>query len=227
MKLNSRSNLLKMVAGLVTVATTSVLIVSPTEAQQQGDVRNPSPSIFNEPPYNRTRPTQPTPEPSPALPSTPPAEEPTTGTSSDNVVALAAANGSFKTLTAALKAAGLTETLSGPGPFTVFAPTDEAFAAFAATLPPGGLEKLLASDDPQIKQILVKILTYHVVPGKVTSSDLQSGEVKTVEGGPITVKVGSPTDVMVNSAKVVQPDIQASNGVIHVINQVILPPDLQ
>ncbi len=226
MKLNSRSNLLKMLAGLVTVATTSVLIVFPTEAQQQGDVRNPSPSIFNEPPYNRTRSTQPTPT-SPDLPSTPPSEGPTTGTSSDNVVALAAANGSFKTLTAALKAAGLTETLSGPGPFTVFAPTDEAFAAFASTLPPGGLEKLLASDDPQIKQILVKILTYHVVPGKVTSSDLQSGDVKTVEGGAITVKVGSPTDVMVNSAKVVQPDIQASNGVIHVINQVILPPDLQ
>jgi uncharacterized surface protein with fasciclin (FAS1) repeats len=134
-------------------------------------------------------------------------------------VAIAAANDSFKTLTAALKAAGLTETLSGVGPFTVFAPTDEAFAA----LPQDALQELLK---PENKAVLVKILTYHVVPGKVASTDLKSGEVKTVEGGGVNIKVDSATGVTVNDAKVVQPDIQASNGVIHVIDKVILPPDL-
>lgn len=134
-------------------------------------------------------------------------------------MALAAANDSFKTLTAALKAAGLTETLSGEGPYTVFAPTDEAFAA----LPQDALQDLLK---PENKEILVKILTYHVVPGNVQSSALTSGAVKSVEGGAIDVKVDSASGVTVNDAKVVQSDIQASNGVIHVIDKVILPPDL-
>jgi uncharacterized surface protein with fasciclin (FAS1) repeats len=134
-------------------------------------------------------------------------------------VALAASNDSFKTLTAALKAAGLTETLSGKGPFTVFAPTDAAFAA----LPQDALQELLK---PENKDILVKILSYHVVPGNVTSSDLKSGEVKTVEGGAVNVQVDAAKGVVVNDAKVVQPDIKASNGVIHAIDKVMLPPDL-
>jgi uncharacterized surface protein with fasciclin (FAS1) repeats len=134
-------------------------------------------------------------------------------------VALAASNDSFKTLTAALKAAGLTETLSGKGPFTIFAPTDAAFAA----LPQDALQELLK---PENKDILVKILSYHVVPGNVASTDLKSGEVKTVEGGPVNVQVDSAKGVTVNDAKVVQPDIKASNGVIHAIDKVILPPDL-
>lgn len=236
MKTQNHSNLLKKLAGLVAIAGASAFINFPAEAQQQaGGVLNPSPSIFNEPPYNRSRTTAPTPEAAPSTPTTPSTEQtpeaspsmpsmpssdgPTSGTGSNNVVALAAANDSFETLTAALTAAGLTETLAGVGPFTVFAPTDEAFAA----LPQDALQELLK---PENKAILVKILTYHVVPGKVTSSDLKSGEVKTVEGGGVNVKVDSAMGVTVNDAKVVQPDIQASNGVIHVIDKVILPPDL-
>ena len=217
----NHSNLLKKLAGLVGVAGVSVLIGLPAGAQQQGGALNPTPSIFNEPPYNRDRPTEPTPGASPSTPSTPPAGESTTGTPSNNVVAVAASNDSFKTLTAALQAAGLTETLQGEGPFTVFAPTDEAFAA----LPQEALQALMR---PENKEILVKILTYHVVPGKVQSTDLKSGEIQTVEGSPVTVMVGN-SGVMVgkNNAMVIQPDIEASNGVIHVIDKVLLPPDLQ
>jgi len=234
MKTQNHSNLLKKLAGLVAIAGASALIGFPAEAQQGGTL-NPTPSIFNEPPYNRSRttaptpeatpstpttsPTEPTPEASPSTPSKPSSEGPMTETGSNNVVALAAANDSFETLTAALKAAGLTETLAGEGPFTVFAPTDEAFAA----LPQDALQELLK---PENKAILVKILTYHVVPGKVTSNDLKAGGVKTVEGGEVNVKTDSAMGVTVNDAKVVQPDIQASNGVIHVIDKVILPPDL-
>ena len=245
MKIQHHIHLLNKLAGLMAVAGASVLIIS-TGAQSQG-ILNPRPSIFNEPPYNRGGSTPQSPQVSPSMPSmpsegsttspsmppmpgegsttspsmppTPGSTEPTSGTPRENVVALAAANGSFKTLTAALKAAGLTQTLSGTGPFTVFAPTDAAFAA----LPQNALQELLK---PENKEVLVKILTYHVVPGKVESSDLKTGKVKTVEGGSVNVKVNSPTSVMVDDAKVVQPDIQASNGVIHVIDKVILPPDL-
>jgi uncharacterized surface protein with fasciclin (FAS1) repeats len=247
LKTQNYTNLHKLLASLVLIAGVNAVII-PVEAQQGGAL-NPSPSIFNEPPYNRSRNTAPTPETTPSTPTTPstettPETTPSTPTTpstettpeaspsmpsmpssdgatsgSDNVVAIAAANDSFKTLTAALKAAGLTETLAGAGPFTVFAPTDAAFAA----LPQDALQELLK---PENKEVLVKILTYHVVPGKVTSSDLKSGEVKTVEGGGVNVKVDSATGVTVNDAKVVQPDIQASNGVIHVIDKVILPPDL-
>lgn len=218
MKVHNRSNLLKKLAGLMGVAGASILFNLPVAAQNEG-VLNPTPSIFNEPPYDRTSPTAPTPEASPSAPSVPSSPEPMTGTASENLVALAASNDSFKVLTAALKAAGLTETLAGEGPFTLFAPNDEAFGA----LPQEALQQLL---QPENKDILVKILNYHVVPGKVTSTDLKSGEVKTIEGGAVNVKVDSAAGVMVNDAKVVQPDIQASNGVIHVIDRVILPPDL-
>lgn len=218
-KSTNRTNLLKQLAGGVGILGISFLIGFPVGAQQTGSV-NPRPSIFDEPPYNRSRTTTPTPEVSPATPApTTPSPEGTTGTSSDNLVALAAANDSFKTLTAALKAAGLTETLSGTGPFTVFAPTDAAFAE----LPQDALQELL---QPENKDLLVKILTYHVVPGNVTSTDLKAGDVKSVEGGAISVVIDPATGVMVNNAKVVQPDIQASNGVIHAIDKLILPPDL-
>ncbi|MFB2970071.1 fasciclin domain-containing protein [Aerosakkonema sp. BLCC-F183] len=140
---------------------------------------------------------------------------------SDTIVAIASANDNFKTLTKALQAAELTETLSGNGPFTVFAPTDAAFAA----LPQETLQKLLL---PENKALLTKILTYHVVPGKVLSSDLKTGEVKTVEGSPVRVRVDArKKQVMVNNARVTQADIQASNGVIHVIDKIIVPPELQ
>ena len=134
---------------------------------------------------------------------------------SKDIVATAAKAGQFNTLAAALKAAGLVEVLQGEGPFTVFAPTDEAFAA----LPEGTVEKLLL---PENKDKLVKILTYHVVPGKVMSGDLESGKVKTVEGSEVSVEV-SKTGVKVGKANVVKTDVPASNGVIHVIDTVIIP----
>jgi uncharacterized surface protein with fasciclin (FAS1) repeats len=122
----------------------------------------------------------------------------------------------FKTLVAAVKAAGLVDTLKGPGPFTVFAPTDEAFAK----LPAGTLETLLK---PENKAKLQSILTYHVVSGKVMSQDVvKLDSAKTVEGHNITIKTVNG-GVMVNNAHVIQADIKASNGVIHVIDTVILP----
>jgi uncharacterized surface protein with fasciclin (FAS1) repeats len=123
--------------------------------------------------------------------------------------------GDFTTLVAAVKAAGLVDTLKGDGPFTVFAPTDAAFAA----LPEGTVETLLK---PENKDQLVAILTYHVVPGKVMSTDLQDDmKATTVQGGDITIDMDN--GVMVNDANVAAADIAASNGVIHVIDKVILP----
>ena len=124
--------------------------------------------------------------------------------------------GHFNTLVAAIKAAGLVDTLKGAGPFTVFAPTDEAFSK----LPPGTVEDLLK---PENKEKLRKILTYHVVAGDVTAKDvvkLQSA--KTVEGGTLSIK-GGDGGVLVNDAHVIKTDIAASNGVIHVIDTVLLP----
>lgn len=133
------------------------------------------------------------------------------------VVDVASQAGSIATLLAALNAADLVTTLSGEGPFTVFAPTDEAFAA----LPAGVLDALLL---PENKETLVQILTYHVVPGKVMSSMVMDGEVPTVEGRSVTLSTAN--GVTVNNANVVTTDIDASNGVIHVIDAVILPPGL-
>jgi len=132
-----------------------------------------------------------------------------------DIVDTAVEAGSFTTLAAALEAAGLVETLKGEGPFTVFAPTDEAFAA----LPEGTVDSLLL---PENQDQLVSILTYHVVPGEVMSGDLSDGmTAETVNGQEVTISVGD--SVMVDGATVVTPDIEASNGVIHVIDQVILP----
>jgi uncharacterized surface protein with fasciclin (FAS1) repeats len=133
-----------------------------------------------------------------------------------NIVETAVGAGSFTTLVAAVEAAGLVETLSGEGPFTVFAPTDEAFAA----LPAGTVESLLL---PENRDQLVAVLTYHVVPGAVMSTDLSDGmTAATVQGSDITIDLDN--GVMVNEANVVTADIAASNGVIHVIDAVILPP---
>jgi len=133
------------------------------------------------------------------------------------IVDVAIATDGFETLVAALEAADLVETLSGDGPFTVFAPTDEAFAA----LPDGVLDALLL---PENVDVLVKILTYHVVPGTVLAADVTDGEVATVEGQ--TVTLDTMGGVSVNGANVVIADVLASNGVIHVIDAVILPPDV-
>lgn len=133
-----------------------------------------------------------------------------------DIVDTAVGAGSFKTLAAALKAADLIETLKGKGPFTVFAPTDEAFAK----LPEGTVETLLK---PENKAKLAAILTYHVVAGKVEAKDaVKLKSAKTVNGASFTIKV-SDDGVMVDKAKVVKTDIQCSNGVIHVIDAVILP----
>lgn len=132
-----------------------------------------------------------------------------------DIVDTAVNAGSFETLVAAVQAAGLVETLKGEGPFTVFAPTDEAFAA----LPEGTVDDLLK---PENKDTLTSILTYHVVPGKVMSGDLSDGMMAaTVQGSEVTVKTDPA--VMVDEASVTQADIEASNGVIHVIDKVIMP----
>ena len=129
-----------------------------------------------------------------------------------DIVDPAVAAGSFKTLATALQAAGLVDTLKGPGPFTVFAPTDAAFAK----IPKADLDALLKD-----KAKLTAVLTYHVVPGKVMAKDVKAGKVKTVQGGMLTL--GTTGGVTVNNAKVVQADVVASNGVIHVIDTVVLP----
>jgi uncharacterized surface protein with fasciclin (FAS1) repeats len=135
---------------------------------------------------------------------------------SQDIVDTAVAAGSFKTLAAALQAAGLVDTLKGKGPFTVFAPTDEAFAK----LPPGTAEDLLK---PENKEKLVAILTYHVVPGTDLASQIaKMKSVNTVNGQTLAISVDGST-VMVGNAKVIETDILCSNGVIHVIDSVLLP----
>jgi uncharacterized surface protein with fasciclin (FAS1) repeats len=129
-----------------------------------------------------------------------------------DIVDTAVAAGSFKTLATALQAAGLVDTLKGKGPFTVFAPTDEAFAK----VPKADLDALLKD-----KAKLTAVLTYHVVPGKVMAADVKAGKVKTVQGSEITVSTTG--GVKVDAANVVKTDIVADNGVIHVIDSVILP----
>ena len=131
-----------------------------------------------------------------------------------DIVDIAAGNKDFSTLVAAVKAADLVDTLKSDGPFTVFAPTNDAFAK----LPKGTVETLLK---PENKAKLVKILTYHVVPGKVMAADVKAGKVKTASGDKLTISTDG--GVMVDKAKVVKTDIEASNGVIHVIDSVVIP----
>jgi len=131
------------------------------------------------------------------------------------IVEVAQGNDDFSTLVAAIVAAGLGDALSGEGPFTVFAPTNAAFEA----LPEGLLEKLLL---PENKDVLTAILTYHVVSGKVMAADVTAGDVATLEGS--TIAITTDNGVMINDATVTATDVEASNGVIHVIDQVIVPP---
>ena len=133
-------------------------------------------------------------------------------TTTHDIVDTAVAAGNFSTLVTAVKAAGLVETLKGAGPFTVFAPTDAAFAK----VPKATLEGLLAD-----KAALTKVLTYHVVAGKVMAADVKAGPVKTVQGGNVTMATDG--GVTVNGAKVVAADVAASNGVIHAIDTVLMP----
>ena len=135
--------------------------------------------------------------------------------SSNDIVAVASGAGIFNTLVAAVKAAGLVETLQSPGPFTVFAPTDEAFSK----LPKGTVEDLLK---PENKDKLVAILTYHVLAGKVMAAAVKTMKAKTLNGNELDLKVAGGV-VTVNNAKVIKTDVVASNGVIHVIDTVVLP----
>ncbi len=130
----------------------------------------------------------------------------------NTIVDVATAAGNFKTLATALTAAGLVDTLKGPGPFTVFAPTDEAFAKIPTT----DLEALLKD-----KTKLTSVLTYHVIPAKVLSKDLKAGHVKTVQGSDVVISTTG--GVNVNGAKVLTPDVAAVNGVIHTIDTVLMP----
>lgn len=135
----------------------------------------------------------------------------------ENIVAIASEDSTFSTLVAAIEAADLAETLSAEGPYTVFAPTDEAFAA----LPEGTVEDLLK---PENKDKLVQILKYHVVPAKVLSTEIQPGAVETVEGEALEISVNPDTnEVQVNNGKVIKTDIVGSNGVIHAIDTVMMP----
>ncbi|MBN3890355.1 MAG: fasciclin domain-containing protein [Nostoc sp. JL31] len=163
--------------------------------------------------------------PTATVPSTtvpPVTPTPTATIATQNLAELAksaASQGQFKTLIQAVQAAGLTEQLAAPGPYTVFAPTDAAFSA----LPKATLDQLL---QPANKKQLVKLLSYHVIPGGITSQQLPSGEVKTVEGSPVKITVDRASNsITVNNAKVSQPDIPASNGIVHVVDQVLLPPN--
>ncbi|HIK32661.1 MAG TPA: fasciclin domain-containing protein [Oscillatoriales cyanobacterium M59_W2019_021] len=190
MNTNTGATWIKRLAGVLGVAGASVLIQFPAAAE----------SVM----------------PDSASESMPTAEVADTA-AEPTIVEIAAGNESFSTLTAALEAAGLLETLSGAGPFTVFAPTNEAFAA----LPEGTLEEWLK---PENQEALIEILTYHVVPGKVMSADLADGEVTTVQGSPVTIDLSN--GVMVGNANVVTADIPASNGVIHVIDTVMIPESM-
>jgi len=161
--------------------------------------------------------------PAPASSSSAPSSTPSMSASAagKDIVDTAVAAGGFTTLAKALTAAGLVETLKGDGPFTVFAPTDEAFAA----LPKGALDKLVAD-----KKKLTAVLTYHVIPGEVMASQvtgMNGQKVKTVQGGEITIKVADGkvtlTDAAGNTVNVIKTDVTASNGVIHVIDGVLMP----
>ena len=142
------------------------------------------------------------------------AEAPAEAVAGD-IVAVASGTEGFSTLVAAVTAAGLVETLQGSGPFTVFAPNDAAFAA----LPAGLLDKLLL---PENLAVLTSILTYHVVSGKIMSTDVMAGDAPSVEGS--TIALGTTDGVQVNDATVIAADVEASNGVIHVIDKVLVPP---
>lgn len=171
---------------------------------------SPRPSILLQCPYNPAACTGGSSTPSPT--QTPSFDD------TKNVVEILESNPSFTLLVRALKAVQLEKVLQGEGPFTLFAPTDEAFNQ----LPQSTLEDLFRSEN---KEVLIKILRYHIVPGAILTNDLQSGEINSIEGGAIIVKVESGI-VTVNDGNVVQADIQASNGYIHGINTVMLPPDL-
>jgi uncharacterized surface protein with fasciclin (FAS1) repeats len=146
--------------------------------------------------------------------------EPATEAELGNLVEQATSNEQFQTFTKVIEAAGIEEMLAQEGPYTVFAPTDEAFAE----LPPETLEQLLL---PENREVLAQLLSYHVVPGAITSSEIQSGDVETLAGAPVFIEVSEEGIVTVNNATVTQADIPASNGIIHAVDRIVLPPEVQ
>ena len=145
---------------------------------------------------------------------------PDSNSNNNDIVSIASSSNSFSILTSLLKSAGLANILQQPGPYTIFAPTNEAFAA----LPPDVVEQLR---QPKNKEVLMSILKYHVVPGELAANQISGGKLQTFEGEPIQVQVDSNSNqIVVNNTSVIQTDIKASNGVIHAVNQVLIPPDL-
>jgi uncharacterized surface protein with fasciclin (FAS1) repeats len=167
--------------------------------------------------------TQPTPEATttPVSPSPGVQGSPATGTQSTakDVVALIDNNPSLKTLATTIDEADLKDTLEQAGPYTIFAPSDRAFAA----LPAATRQRLLKAEN---RTLLRQILTYHVVPGKLTASQLKSGQVKTQAGNSVNVQVNGQ-QVKVNQSQVTQPDLQAANGVVHIVDRILLPPNVK
>lgn len=143
---------------------------------------------------------------------------PNTKSESPTLLEQTASSDQFQTLSAAIEKAGLEVTMAGVGPYTVFAPTDKAFAE----LPEGTLEELL---QPENKEILVQLLGYHITWGKLTRTQLQPGEIKTIGGASLSVRHDGDGKITINNAEITQADIPASNGVIHAVDKLILPPD--
>jgi uncharacterized surface protein with fasciclin (FAS1) repeats len=212
-----KPTLVKPAAGkpVVEKPTVSETTASPAEKPASDTTAPPTSPSSSEKPSSTESPTAPGKPSSVEQPST----QPSASESSTTVAGMVSSSNSFKTLAAAIKAADLDATLSGKGPYTLFAPTDQAFAA----LPKGTVETLLK---PENKDKLVKVLTYHVISSEAASGDLKAGKVTSVEGSPIDVKLAGQ-DVMVNDSKVLKADVKASNGIIHVIDKVMLPPDLK
>jgi len=203
----------KLLAGFAGIGLVGILAAcTPPETTTEAPADTTSQAPTTSDPYSS--------ESSPAV-----GEDPATTTSEESVAGnetlaeLVESGDSFNTLEQAIQAAGLEETFNEPGPYTVFAPTDEAFAA----LPPEVLDQLL---QPENQDTLRQVLTYHVVPGSVTSPSITPGEVTTVAGEPVAIEDNAGT-ITVDGAAVVEPDIIASNGVVHAIDQVLLPPSLQ
>lgn len=218
------SKLLFRIVSIMGLTSFGLLINIPSPAEE---TLKPKPSIFNQDPYHRhgnpsqkvpiTKPIKPvievpTVKPTPTTPVT-------ETTENKNLIVLANADGSFTTLIKALTAAGLTETLQGAGPFTIFAPTD---AAFAQLKDETAVQDLLK---PENKKILIQILKYHVVPGKILFSDLKSGKVKSLQGDDIIVTINNNI-VKVDNAKITEANIQGSNGIIYKIDHLLVPPNL-
>ncbi|OBQ30457.1 MAG: beta-Ig-H3/fasciclin [Aphanizomenon flos-aquae MDT14a] len=218
------SKLLFRIVSIMGLTSFGMLINIPSPAEE---TLKPRPSIFNQDPYNShgkpsqklpiTKPIKPVIEVPSVKPT--PTTPVTETTENKNLIVLANADGSFTILIKALTAAGLTETLQGAGPFTIFAPTD---AAFAKLKDETAVEDLLK---PENKNILIQVLKYHVVPGKILFSDLKSGKVKSLQGDDIIVTINNNI-VKVDNAKITEANIQGSNGIIYKIDHLLVPPNL-